>query len=156
MVNKSGGALRTIIKESQGSRLSFADMADIKMMHFTGDHSKCTNCHSDKIKKFENEEAKQAYFLAWMEFADTFESYRLAETTNVIEGINSSRRKFTDKRLNMGSSYKTRSNMSLLNKFVNNWIELVMEKMDVPVTYAMRLHLKVSFFFFLFSIVDSN
>jgi hypothetical protein len=61
----------------------------------------------------------------WIEFAELYDKYKLALTTNWVEGIHSTRRKYADKRLNFASSYETRANMALLSMFLANWIDLV-------------------------------
>jgi len=66
----------------------------------------------------------------WIEFAELYDKYKDAFTTNHVEGVHSVRRKFADKRLNFSSSYVTRANMALLSMFLSNWTDLVVNTVD--------------------------
>ena len=85
--------------------------------------------------------------LVWYEFAELYHKYKAANTTNYVESLNSVRRKYTDKRLNFSATYKCRSNISILSTFLENWVELLMEKLDVPLDNQMLQFLKVLFLF---------
>jgi hypothetical protein len=72
-----------------------------------------------------------------------FHKYKCAETTNSVEGLHSVRRKWMDKRLQFKQSYKVRANMSILSKYIDNWIELVLKEMKLPVEKSVYDYMKV-------------
>jgi len=61
----------------------------------------------------------------------------MGDTTNVVEGLHSIRRKYADKRLNFSSSYSCRANLAILATYLENWQTLVLQQMDLPVTDSM-------------------
>jgi transposase-like protein len=67
----------------------------------------------------------------------------MADTTNLVEGLHSVRRKFADKRLNFPTSYSCRANLALLSTFLNNWQELILKKLNLKVTSKMRQFFEV-------------
>jgi hypothetical protein len=67
----------------------------------------------------------------------------MADTTNIVEGLHSTRRKYADKRLNFGSSYKCRANISILAAFLDNWEKLILSELNIEVTPAMKEFFKV-------------
>jgi hypothetical protein len=67
----------------------------------------------------------------------------MADTTNLVEGLHSIRRKYADKRLNLPVSYKCRANLALLSAFLDNWQHLVLKELDLEVTSKMDSFFKV-------------
>ena len=67
----------------------------------------------------------------------------MADTTNLVEGLHSIRRKFADKRLNLPASYKCRANLALLSAFMENWQQLVLKELNLKVTPKMNDFFKV-------------
>jgi hypothetical protein len=45
--------------------------------------------------------------------------------------------------LNYEKTYSVRANIAVLQAFVSNWIEVVMTRLDVPVSYELNCHLQV-------------
>ena len=70
----------------------------------------------------------------------------MADTTNLVEGLHSVRRKYADKRLNLPVSYKCRANLSLLSTFLENWQHIVLKELDLEVTPKMDSFFKVLIF----------
>ena len=83
--------------------------------------------------------------MVWYEFAELYHKYKVADTTNYVESLNSVRRKFADKRLNFSATYKCRANISLLSAFLENWVELLLKELQVNVSEQMLNYLKVIF-----------
>jgi hypothetical protein len=67
----------------------------------------------------------------------------MADTTNTVESLHSVRRKWADKRINFQASYKCRANLAVLSGFLDNWQQLVLEKIGIPVTDYMLEFFKV-------------
>jgi len=61
-----------------------------------------------------------------------------------VEGLHSIRRKFADKRLNFKASYACRANMALLSAYIENWMKLILEKLNVPVSSYMEAFFEVN------------
>jgi hypothetical protein len=57
--------------------------------------------------------------------------------------LHSIRRKFVDKRLNYKVSYQCRANMALLSAYLDNWQQLILEKVGLSVDYYMKKYFKV-------------
>ena len=81
--------------------------------------------------------------MAWYEFAELYNKYKVADTTNYVESLNSVRRKFADKRLNFSATYKCRANISLLSTFLENWVELLFQELQIKISEPMLNYLKV-------------
>ena len=73
-----------------------------------------------------------------------FHKYKCGETTNVVEGLHSVRRKWIDKRLQFKKSYKVRANMALLSTYIDNWIESVLKEMKLPVEKSVYDYMETS------------
>ena len=67
----------------------------------------------------------------------------MADTTNLVEGLHSVRRKYADKRLNLPVSYECRANLALLSTFLENWQHLVLKELNLEVTSKMDSFFKV-------------
>ena len=80
---------------------------------------------------------------AWYTFGEVYSKYKMADTTNIVEGFHSVRRKFVEKRLNFGASYQCRANISILTAFLNNWEKFILEQLQIEVTPAMKAFFKV-------------
>lgn len=83
--------------------------------------------------------------MVWYEFAELYHKYKVADTTNYVESLNSVRRKFADKRLNFSATYKCRANISLLSSFLDNWVELLFQELQITISEPMLNYLKVKF-----------
>jgi hypothetical protein len=81
--------------------------------------------------------------MAWYQFAELFHKYKTAETTNYVEGLHAVRRKWLDKRINFKQSYVCRANMSLLSSFLNNWIQLVLDELKIPIDISITEYMEV-------------
>ena len=46
-------------------------------------------------------------------------------------------------RLNFSKSYELRAHMALLNTYLKNWIDIVMDKLEIESSYHYRAYLKV-------------
>jgi hypothetical protein len=79
-------------------------------------------------------------------FASTYSKYKMADTTNQVEGLHSVRRKYVDKRLNFASSYGCRGNLAILATYLDNWQELVLKELEIDVTDTMRTFFQVIIF----------
>jgi hypothetical protein len=71
----------------------------------------------------------------------------MGDTTNIVEGLHSIRRKYADKRLNFSSSYSCRANLAVLATYLENWQTLVLQQMDLPVTPSMSSFFEVILLF---------
>jgi mannitol-specific phosphotransferase system IIBC component len=57
----------------------------------------------------------------------------MAESTNYVENIHSVRRKYVDKRLHHKASYVCRANIALLSMFLDNWMEIILANINIPI-----------------------
>jgi hypothetical protein len=55
----------------------------------------------------------------------------------MVEGLYSVRRKWADKRLNFAATYRCRANLAILSAFVDNWQELVLDRVGIQATSTM-------------------
>jgi hypothetical protein len=104
------------------------------------DHNQRSWCQESLLGKFYwFENLKNA----WYTFGEVYSKYKMADTTNIVEGLHSVRWKFVEKRLNFGASYQCRANISILAAFLDNWEKLILEKLNIEVTPAMEEFFKV-------------
>jgi hypothetical protein len=68
----------------------------------------------------------------------------MCETTNSVESLYGVRRKYTSKRLNFSETYVCRASIALLSSFLPNWIELIMNKLNFPLSPEVNQFLKVN------------
>jgi hypothetical protein len=68
----------------------------------------------------------------------------MADTTNTVESLHSVRRKWADKRINFQTSYKCRANLAVLSGFLDNWQQLVLERIGITPTEYMLQFFKVN------------
>jgi hypothetical protein len=78
----------------------------------------------------------------WYDFAELYHKYKCAQTTNMVEGLHSVRRKFADKRLNYKLTYTCRANIGLLCAFLDNWMPLVLEQLEIPISDYVKEYLQ--------------
>ena len=61
-----------------------------------------------------------------------YSKYKMVETTNAVERLHGIRRKFAFKRINFEASYECRANIALLDSDLENWLELLFQKLNIP------------------------